>query len=41
MDIYNHNVKILEKFWEHYENEDLDNIENMMAGNYESGFLSN
>ena len=38
MDVYNHNVKILEKFWEYYENEDLDNIENMMAGNFESYF---
>ena len=38
MDVYNHNVKTLEKFWKHYENEDLEELENMMAGNYESYF---
>ncbi len=38
MDIYKHNVKTLEKFWGHYENEELEELENMMAGNYESYF---
>lgn len=37
-DVYNHNVKTLKKFWKHYENEDLEKIENMMAENYESYF---
>jgi len=38
IDVYNHNVKTLKKFWEHYENEDLEKIENMMTENYESYF---
>lgn len=38
MDVYKKNVKTLEKFWDHYENEDLEDLENMMAGNYESYF---
>ncbi len=38
LELYNHNVKTLKKFWMHYENEELEKIEDMMAENYESYF---
>lgn len=38
MDVYKNNVKTLEKFWNHYENEDVQELENMIAGNFESYF---
>ena len=38
MSVYKHNIKTLEKFWDYYENEDLEALEDMMAGNYEGHF---
>ncbi len=38
MGAYKHNIKTLEKFWDHYENEDLEKLESMMSESYKSYF---
>ena len=36
--VYDKNVKVLQKFWKDYENEDLEAIKYTMAENYEGFF---